>query len=99
MPTAVAREPRASPTRGDRGSRGGRGGERVGIRLSPVSPVNGAASDSDPDATYTYVVERLNAFELAYIHVIEGVTRGRARSLRVRPPDSAAVIQRTLHGE
>ena len=52
------------------------GGERVGIRLSPLSPVNDAALDSDPEGTYTYVVERLNAFNLAYIHVIEGVTQG-----------------------
>jgi N-ethylmaleimide reductase len=52
------------------------GGERVGIRLSPVSPVNSAGLDSDPAATYTYVVERLNAFGLAYIHVIEGATQG-----------------------
>ncbi len=52
------------------------GGERVGIRLSPLSPVNGAALDSDPAATYGHVVERLNAFGLAYIHVIEGVTQG-----------------------
>ena len=52
------------------------GGERVGIRLSPLSPVNDAALDSDPEGTYTYVVERLNAFYLAYIHVIEGVTQG-----------------------
>jgi N-ethylmaleimide reductase len=52
------------------------GGERVGIRLSPVSPVNGADLDSDPAGTYAYVVERLNAFALAYIHVIEGATQG-----------------------
>src|SRR5450759_3403394 len=52
------------------------GGERVGIRLSPVSPVNGADLDSDPAGTYAYVVERLNAFGLAYIHIIEGVTQG-----------------------
>jgi N-ethylmaleimide reductase len=52
------------------------GGERVGIRLSPVSPVNGAGVDSDPAGTYAYVVERLNAFGLAYIHIIEGVTQG-----------------------
>jgi N-ethylmaleimide reductase len=52
------------------------GGQRVGIRLSPVSPVNGADLDSDPAATYAHVVERLNAFGLAYIHVIEGVTQG-----------------------
>ena len=52
------------------------GGERVGIRLSPLSPVNDAALDGDPQGTYAYVVERLNAFNLAYIHVIEGVTQG-----------------------
>jgi N-ethylmaleimide reductase len=52
------------------------GGERVGIRLSPLSPVNGADLDSDPAGTYAYVVERLNAFGLAYIHIIEGVTQG-----------------------
>jgi N-ethylmaleimide reductase len=52
------------------------GGERVGIRLSPVSPVNGADLDSDPAGTYAYVVERLNAFGLAYIHIIEGATQG-----------------------
>jgi len=52
------------------------GGERVGIRLSPLSPVNGAALDSDPAATYGYVVAELNALGVAYIHVIEGVTQG-----------------------
>jgi N-ethylmaleimide reductase len=52
------------------------GGERVGIRLSPVSPANGAGLDSDPAGTYAYVVERLNAFGLAYIHIIEGVAQG-----------------------
>jgi N-ethylmaleimide reductase len=50
------------------------GGERVGIRLSPISPVNGADLDGDPAGTYAYVVERLNAFGLAYIHII--VTQG-----------------------
>jgi N-ethylmaleimide reductase len=48
----------------------------VGIRLSPVSPVNGADLDSDPAASYAYVVERLNTFGLAYIHIIEGATQG-----------------------
>lgn len=52
------------------------GGERVGIRLSPVSQVNGAGLDSDPAGTYAYVVDRLNAFGLAYIHIIEGATQG-----------------------
>jgi N-ethylmaleimide reductase len=52
------------------------GGERVGIRLSPLSPVNGADLDSDPGETYASVVQRLNGFGLAYIHIIEGVTQG-----------------------
>ncbi len=52
------------------------GAERVGIRLSPVTPVNDIGPDSDPEATYNYVVNRLNAFRLAYMHIIEGVTQG-----------------------
>ena len=52
------------------------GSERVGIRLSPISPVNGAALDSNPAETYGYVVQQLNAFNLAYMHVVEGATQG-----------------------
>ena len=52
------------------------GAERVGVRLSPLSPVNGAALDSDPAGTYGFVVERLSELEIAYLHVIEGVTQG-----------------------
>ena len=52
------------------------GAERVGIRLSPVSPVNDIGPDSDPETTYGYVVQRLSAFGLAYLHIIEGVTQG-----------------------
>lgn len=56
------------------------GGDRVGVRLSPVTPANDIAADSDPQAAYGYAVEQLNAFNLAYIHVIEGATQG-ARDL------------------
>ncbi len=52
------------------------GSDRVGIRLSPLSSVNGADLDSDPAATYGYVVDRLNGLRPAYIHVIEGMTQG-----------------------
>ncbi len=47
---------------------------RVGIRLSPA-PVNDAA-DSDPQALFGHVVERLDDLGLGYIHVIEGATQG-----------------------
>ncbi|UEM23351.1 alkene reductase [Skermanella mucosa] len=49
------------------------GGDRVGIRLSPISPANDI-SDSDPDPVFTYAVEQLNRFGLAYLHLVEGST-------------------------
>lgn len=51
------------------------GAERVGIRLSPVSPANDIA-DSDPETLFSYVVQQLNAFGLLYLHLVEGVTGG-----------------------
>jgi N-ethylmaleimide reductase len=71
------------------------GGERVGIRLSPLSSVNGSGRDSDPEATYSYVVDRLNAFKLAYIHIIEGMTQG----LREVPDGfDLQVLRRSFNG-
>lgn len=52
------------------------GGDRVGIRLSPVSPANDLGPDSDPETTYSYVVEELNKLGLVYLHVVEGATGG-----------------------
>lgn len=49
--------------------------DRVGIRLSPVSPGNDMA-DSDPEPLYTYALEQLNRFNLAFLHMIEGATQG-----------------------
>ena len=46
------------------------GEERVGVRLSPVNPFNGMF-DSDPQGTFTRVVELLNRFPLAYLHLTE----------------------------
>jgi N-ethylmaleimide reductase len=46
------------------------GAHRVGIRLSPSSTFN-SMRDSNPKATFGYVVEALNRFGLAYIHLIE----------------------------
>lgn len=51
------------------------GGSKVGIRLSPVTPANDA-SDTDPQPLFDYVVEKLAAYGLAYIHIIEGATGG-----------------------
>lgn len=51
------------------------GADRTGIRLSPVSPANDAL-DSSPVDVYFPLVRELNKLNLAYIHVIEGVTGG-----------------------
>jgi N-ethylmaleimide reductase len=49
--------------------------ERVGIRISPISPANDLA-DSDPKALFSYVVEQLNRYQPVYLHVVEGATGG-----------------------
>lgn len=51
------------------------GAERTGIRISPVTPANDV-SDSNPQPLFDYIVDRLNALKLVYIHVIEGATGG-----------------------
>ena len=50
------------------------GADRVGIRLSPQSPINDI-DDSDPQALFTHVVGQLNGFGLAYLHMVEGIIR------------------------
>jgi len=46
------------------------GKERVAVRLGPNGRWNGM-SDSDPDALFSYLAEKLNDYELAYLHLIE----------------------------
>lgn len=46
------------------------GAGRVAVRLSPLNPFNDMR-DSDPAALFGHVVERLNDFPLAYLHVTE----------------------------
>jgi N-ethylmaleimide reductase len=51
------------------------GAERTGVRISPVSPVNEMWA-TDPQTQFNYVVEKLSALDIVYIHVIEGTTGG-----------------------
>lgn len=44
------------------------GGDRVGIKISPEMNFNGIV-DENPQATYWELVDKLNAFDLAYLHV------------------------------
>jgi N-ethylmaleimide reductase len=66
---------------------------QVGIRLSPVSPANGIG-DSDPQALFGHVVEKLDDLGLGFIHVVEGATGG-ARD--VAPFDFGA-LRRAFRG-
>jgi N-ethylmaleimide reductase len=45
------------------------GSERVGLRLSPLNSYNDM-KDSDPLALISFLAERLNAFNLAYLHLM-----------------------------
>lgn len=72
------------------------GGDRVGIRISPLAPQPGNTPlDSDPMATYGYLVERLNRYGLVYLHCIEGATQGS----REEPPGfSFQALRRAFKG-
>jgi N-ethylmaleimide reductase len=58
------------------------GAGRTGVRLSPITPVNDAALDSDPQGLYQLALDHLAALQLAFVHVVEGTTGG--------PRDNAA---------
>jgi N-ethylmaleimide reductase len=51
------------------------GGDRVAVRIAPGGRWNGM-SDSNPDALFDYVADRLNRFGLAYLHIIEPRIKG-----------------------
>ena len=51
------------------------GGDRVGLRLSPVTPANDA-QDAHPQPLFEYVVAKLAPLKLAFLHIIEGATGG-----------------------
>lgn len=46
------------------------GADRVGIKLSPSNTFYGMY-DSNPQATFSYVLNALNRFNLAYVHLME----------------------------
>ncbi len=48
---------------------------RIGVRLSPFSHAN-ALEDSDPQATFSYVVKKISDLGIGYLHMVEGETGG-----------------------
>jgi N-ethylmaleimide reductase len=64
------------------------GAGRTGIRLSPVTPANGAGQDSDAQSTYGAIAAHARSLGLAFMEVVEGATGG-ARD--IAPFDYAAL--------
>jgi N-ethylmaleimide reductase len=52
------------------------GGDKTGIRISPVTPANDAAIDSEAQKLFDYITDGLSAEKLVYLHVVEGATGG-----------------------
>lgn len=73
------------------------GAERVGVRVSP-SGRWGAISDSDPEATFGYFAERLNAYGLAYLHVIEPRVMGTETLVEGQAPVASSFLRKVFKG-
>ena len=74
------------------------GGGRTGLRISPVTPSNGASADSDPLALFTAALQALAPLGLAFVEVVEGATGG-ARDVPVRgQPFDYAALRRAFAG-
>ncbi|TPE48269.1 alkene reductase [Amaricoccus solimangrovi] len=63
------------------------GADRVGVRLSPFSHANGVEIEG-AEELYARAIERIDAYGLAYLHMIEGETGG-ARTY----PDPEAIAR------
>lgn len=73
------------------------GAGRVGVRISP-SGTWGAISDSDPQATFGAFAERLNQYELAYLHIIEPRVSGVETIHEGHAPVASAELRRIFKG-
>jgi len=73
------------------------GANRVGVRIAPSGTYNDMA-DSNPRALFRYVAERLNAFGLAYLHVIEPRIKGGELIVEGQPPVAAQELSKIFQG-
>ena len=52
------------------------GKEKLGIRLSPFGVFNDIHPYAETDATYTYLAEKLDELDIAYIHLVDHSSQG-----------------------
>uniref|UniRef100_B0T973 NADH:flavin oxidoreductase/NADH oxidase n=1 Tax=Caulobacter sp. (strain K31) TaxID=366602 RepID=B0T973_CAUSK len=69
------------------------GADRVGVRISPDSKFN-AMADSDPTATFSYLVKALDALDLGFLHVIEPRMAGDTPLDETAEPVAAATLRK-----
>lgn len=70
------------------------GAERVGVRLAPSGTFNDM-TDSVPEALFVYVLQQLNAFNLAYVHVVDALESDIRHGAKVV---DLAVLRAAYHG-
>ncbi len=73
------------------------GAERVGVRISP-SGEWGGISDSDPEATFSYVAKVLDEYKIAYLHVIEPRIKGDDTLHEDHPPVAVKYLRPFFSG-
>ena len=73
------------------------GADRVGVRISP-SGIWGAISDSDPQATFGAFAEALNAYGLAYLHIIEPRVSGVETVHEGQAPVASSYLRKIFKG-
>ncbi|WP_273823254.1 alkene reductase [Pseudomonas asplenii] len=60
------------------------GADRVGVRLTPMGRFMGMGDDT-PMETFTYIVESLNRYGLAYLHLVEPAVVGTVKDESLDP--------------
>lgn len=75
------------------------GAERVGVRLTPMGRFMGMG-DATPEATFTYIAQRLNDWPLAYLHLVEPAMVGTVKDEAADPRWDAMirVMRESYHG-
>jgi len=73
------------------------GADRLGVRISP-SGEWGGISDSNPEATFSYVAKVLDEYRIAYLHVIEPRIKGDDTLHEGHPPVAAKYLRAHFSG-
>ena len=74
--------------------------DRIGIRLSPYGTFNDI-DDSDPVKLFSTVIEKLNSYSLAYLHMIEprSTSAGGNDSVYVEAPVTSEIFRSAFKGK